>query len=225
MTLKKIAITVALMFLSILYVQTQIHVKGTVFAFESIPIVNANIINKNSGESVKTNNNGEFTLVCESKNKLIISAEGFSNKKYRVKSKNKNAIIFLDLSNEPKAAELAISNGHILKPIEFSKLVEKNALKNDFSRYESAVHIIQNRYPGIKIENNEIIIRGKKSFTQSSAALIEIDGVILNFDALESISTTTIKSIKILTSSMSGMYGSRGANGVVIIKTKEGAKK
>ncbi|BAX82314.1 carboxypeptidase-like regulatory domain-containing protein [Labilibaculum antarcticum] len=222
---KKIILTITFIFASILYLHAQINVKGTVLAFESIPIVNANIVIQNSGESVKTNNKGEFTLVCKSKNKLIVTAKGFKDKKYKIKSKDKKTVIFLELSNEPKAAEIAIANGHILKMTDFLKLVEKNAKKNDFSSYDNVLQIIKAKYPGVKIENNEITIRGVKSLKKSSAAIIEIDGSILDFNALESIPTATIASIDILTPSMSGMYGSRGANGVVVIKTKQGTKK
>lgn len=225
MKFKNLIVTIAFMFASILYLHAQINVKGTVLAFESIPIANAIIAIQNSGESVKTNNEGEFTLVCESKSKLIVTAKGFKDKKYKINDKNKEIFIFLDLSNEPKSAEIAIANGHILKMTEFSELVEKRKKKNDFSSYENALQIIQAKYSGVKIIDNEIIIRGEKSLTQSNAALIEIDGVIIDFAALEAIPTSNIASINILTSTMSGMYGSRGANGVVVIKTKKGEKK
>lgn len=225
MKTKRIIVTITFLFVSILYLQAQIRVQGTVLAFETIPVVNANVVIQGSEESVKTNSKGEFTLVCELKNKITITAEGFSKKKCKIKSKNKELVVFLDLSKEPKAAEMAISNGHILKIEEFSELVKKSANKNDYSNYDNAIQIIKSKYPGVKIESSGIIIRGKKSLTTSSAALIDIDGIIMDFDALETIPTSTITSVNILSPTMSAMYGARGANGVVVIKTKQALKK
>ena len=224
MKTKKVFVTFLFLFASILYSQAQIRVQGTVLAFEKIPVVNANVENLNNGDSVKTNERGEFTIVCEAKNKLQITAEGFGKARCKIKSKNKKLMIYLDLSKETKSAEMAISTGHILKIAEFSDLVKKSTNKNDFSNYDNAIQIIKAKYPGVKIESNGIIIRGKKSLVSSSAALIEIDGVIMDFDALETIPTATITSVNVLSSTMSGMYGARGANGVVVVKTKQTVK-
>lgn len=198
------------------------QIKGTVLVFESIPIVEANINVLGTSNNVKTNDLGEFTIVCQVKDKLVITADGFNEKKCKIKSDKRELVVFLNLSNDVKAAEIAISKGHIKNMQEFSKLVDENSNIVDFSNYESALQIIKAKYSGVSIENDGVVIRGKKSLQGSSNALIEVDGIILDFNALTTIPTSTIKSLNILSSSSSGSYGSRGANGVVVIKTKEG---
>ncbi|MBT6765191.1 MAG: TonB-dependent receptor plug domain-containing protein, partial [Prolixibacteraceae bacterium] len=60
------------------------------------------------------------------------------------------------------------------------------------------------------------------SFNSSSAALIVLDGVISDASILNTISPIEVKSIDVLKDGGAAIYGSRGANGVVIIETKKG---
>ena len=56
--------------------------------------------------------------------------------------------------------------------------------------------------------------------TLSSAALIVVDGLIMDSSALGVISPIQVKSVDIIKDGSAAIYGSRGANGVVIITTK-----
>ncbi len=75
------------------------------------------------------------------------------------------------------------------------------------------------------IQNNEIIIRGTKSINSSNAALIVIDGMTTDTNGLLMLSPNDVQSIDVLKDASSSIYGSRGANGVVIIETKNGGGK
>lgn len=216
----KIVFLVIFIFSSIFCARAQNLIKGKVLVYESIPVINATVTVLNSDETVATNDYGEFEITCELKDKIQITANGFGKKKVKIKNLKKK-IIYLNLSKDSKAAEIAISHRHILNIEEFSKLVEKEANKSDFSTYSDAIQILESKYSNVQVLGDGIIIRGKKSLQGSSYALIEIDGVTVGYDALAAVPTATIQSIKILTSSNAGMYGSRGANGVVIVKTKK----
>jgi TonB-dependent SusC/RagA subfamily outer membrane receptor len=74
----------------------------------------------------------------------------------------------------------------------------------------------------VQIVNGEIIIRGKNSLNSSSAALIVVDGVPSDYNVLNSIPPVQVKSINVIKDGSSAIYGSRGANGVVLIETKKG---
>ena len=82
--------------------------------------------------------------------------------------------------------------------------------------------LILNSSSSITLINGDFIIRGPGSLQGSSAALIVIDGIDVNKSQLSSLSPYDVKSIDILKGSSASIYGSRGANGVVLITTKRG---
>ncbi|MFP3593110.1 SusC/RagA family TonB-linked outer membrane protein [Chryseobacterium sp. SIMBA_038] len=97
----------------------------------------------------------------------------------------------------------------------------------------SAAEAIQGRIAGVQITASEgspgaeveIKVRGGTSITQSNAPLYIVDGIQMD-NALSIISPKEIESIEVLKDAAStSIYGSRGANGVVIITTKGGRKK
>jgi TonB-dependent SusC/RagA subfamily outer membrane receptor len=69
--------------------------------------------------------------------------------------------------------------------------------------------------PGVEVNGSRITIRGAASFYGSTEPLIVVDGIIVS--SLEGISPQSVKSIEILKDSSSSIYGSRGANGVILI--------
>ena len=108
---------------------------------------------------------------------------------------------------------------------EKNKLYAISTLKDgdiDFSLYHDMFELIRGRFPGVSIQNGEIIIRGIKSINSSNAALIVIDGMVMDNSALSILSPNDVASIDVLKDAASSIYGSRGANGVVIITTKRG---
>lgn len=90
---------------------------------------------------------------------------------------------------------------------------------------------LQGQLPGVTINNNtseigvspQIRVRGIGSISASSSPLIVIDGYPVA-DGLSMINQSDIKSIEVLKDAASAaIYGSRAANGVILITTKEGA--
>ena len=84
------------------------------------------------------------------------------------------------------------------------------------------IDLIVNSSPSIIISSGAILIRGASSLNGSSAALIVIDGVDASMSQLSTLSPLNVKSVDILKGGSAAIYGTRGANGVVIITTKRG---
>ena len=80
--------------------------------------------------------------------------------------------------------------------------------------------LISGRFAGVQIINNEIIIRGRSTFIASNAALIIIDGIQSTEEYLFDLPPQDVQSINILKDGSAAIYGSRGANGVVLVETK-----
>lgn len=214
---------IAMLCVSNLFAQNR-EVTGCIVVFETIPVVNAKITLKSSKKIVTTNEMGEFTLSCNSKDKLLIIAEGFQSKKIKINTKKTSPILVnLELSKNSEASQIAVYKGHILKVEEFDKLVKKYSKDNGYGRYSTVLEIIKCEFPTLQYVNGEIIMRGIKSITGNNAAKISVDGVIMGGSILESLTSNDIVSIRLLQGSQAAIHGIRGANGVVEIKTKQGS--
>lgn len=88
--------------------------------------------------------------------------------------------------------------------------------------YSNIYDMIRGKIPGVIVNGTSIIIRGTNTINLSSEALLVVDGQIVK--ELSFISPTEVKSIDVLKGSDATIYGSRGANGVVLITLKKGIK-
>ena len=86
--------------------------------------------------------------------------------------------------------------------------------------YDNVFDVIKGRFAGVEVDNNAVIIRGSNSFHGSNEALYVVDGFI--FSSIDWVIPCEIRSISILKDASAATYGSRGANGVVIIELIKG---
>jgi TonB-linked SusC/RagA family outer membrane protein len=95
---------------------------------------------------------------------------------------------------------------------------------------QNALQALQGKAAGIDITSNErpgevgkVLIRGIRSLNASSDPLYVLDGVPLNVGSISAVNPNDIENIDVLKdASATAIYGSRGANGVVLITTKKG---
>ena len=84
----------------------------------------------------------------------------------------------------------------------------------------AGVDITSNQRPG---ETGSITIRGIRSLNASQSPLYVVDGMVVQSGGIDNINPNDIESIDILKdASATAVYGSRGANGVVLVTTKKG---
>jgi len=195
---------------------------GRVFTFDSIPLIGANVMAKSSKQVVKTDIQGNFYISCNADDVLKVTANGFTTEKVKLEPKIKLVIVNLKLKPGEKNREIAIGYGYVKDVDKLNAVSNLNSRDMDFSQYSNMYELIRGRFAGVQIINGEIIIRGANSINSSSAALIVVDGVPSNGSVLNSIPPVQVKSINIIKDGSSAIYGSRGANGVVLIETKRG---
>jgi len=195
---------------------------GRIYTFDSIPLLNANIWVKSTKQVVKSDTLGNFYAACNFNDVLKISANGFTTEKVKLDEKIKLVVVNLKLKPGTKNREIAIGYGHVLDSDKLNAVANLNSDDLDFSQYSNMYELIQGRFAGVQIENGDIIIRGRNSLLGSSAALIVLDGTPVNSGVLFSLPPIQVKSINIIKDGSSAIYGSRGANGVVLIETKRG---
>ena len=131
-------------------------------------------------------------------------------------------VINLVFLNTRRNREMAVGYGYINEEdltYAVSKLEQEN---NDFCHYSDIYELIRGRFAGVEVENGQVIIRGSRSFYGSNEALYVVDGMIVN--SINWISPCEVNSIDVIKDSGASAYGSRGANGVVIIDLKKGAR-
>ncbi len=203
------------------YAQDRI-LQGIVTTFDSIPLTGASIKVKSNKQVVLTDSVGNFSLTCSDEDIIWVKAKGFYTQKAKLTSNIKFAAINLKIKTGEKNIEYALGYGNVSERDKLYALVNLTNDKVDFSTYLNMYDLIHGRFPGVEIDNGEIIIRGKKSIMGSSAALIILDGIQVDSNVLSSLSTSQVKSIDIIKDGGAAVYGSRGANGVVIIETKRG---
>ena len=220
--MKKTGIILFLVFVSNLNYAQEHFVQGVVHVFENVPLIGAEIKVKSTKQSVKTDSSGHFIVSCYSEDKLKIKAKGFYWQNVKIDKNTKFVAVNLKLKPGEQNLENAIGYGYISDKDKTTAVSTVNPDHTTYSRYSDIYDLIISQFAGVQITNGEIIIRGPSSFQGSSAALIVVDGVISDSEVLRTISPIDVKSISVIKDGSSAIYGSRGANGVLIIETRKG---
>lgn len=229
--MKLIKLTLILFILSTVTVLGQKYIKGKVTDSNGIPIPLVNVIIKGTGKGTVTNMDGLYKLDnLKPANVLVFSFIGYQNKE--VKVLNSEEINVSLVSDATQLDEIVLIGYDAVKKKDLTGSVSKIKVE-DIARTATVNfdQALAGRAAGVKVTSNDgtpgnaldIVIRGGNSITGSNAPLYVVDGIPFeNFDPA-SISTNDIKSFDILKdASATAIYGSRGANGVIIINTKGG---
>ena len=211
-------------------------------------IPGANILIKGTTRGTNTDAEGTFTITMGATGTLIISSVGYSSKEVEVTSAVSNVNVNLEpdvrnlgevvvtalgISKEQKTLSYATQ---MINTDNFSKARELN-VANSLSGRVAGLDIVRSS-SGVG-GSSRVVLRGDRSITGNNQALIVVDGVPIdnsNFspgnanggrdasDGLSSINPDDIESINVLRgASATALYGSRAANGALLITTKKGA--
>jgi len=206
----------------------QRQIKGTVKDEKGEAIIGATIIVKGTTTGTTTDIDGNFTLNLPAAAKtLLVSFVGMEKKEVDVKNNNFN-VVLTDNSialNEVVAIGYGTQRKKDLTGSVSS--VSEKALRD--IPVSSAAEAITGKLPGVQVTTTEgspdaqikIRVRGGGSITQSNTPLYIVDGFPM--DDISNIAPSEIQTIDVLKdASSTAIYGSRGANGVIIVTTKAG---
>lgn len=214
---------------SISFSQQKIIANGTVMTEKDVPLSGVSVNVKGSSVGTITNTEGKFTLDVEKGVTLVFSFVGYETKEIKVE---KESIGNVQISSTASSLGEVVVIGYgtqrksdltgsisQVKSSEINSYPSTNALQA-LSGRTTGVQVLQNTgAPGAPIS---VRIRGTNSIQGSNEPLYVIDGFPTT-GALQDINNTDIESIEILKdASATAIYGSRGANGVVIITTNHG---
>jgi TonB-dependent SusC/RagA subfamily outer membrane receptor len=80
--------------------------------------------------------------------------------------------------------------------------------------------MIKAKAPGVTMMGGQFLIRGVSSISKNNGALIVVNDMATDINALRSMPVQNVKSINVLKGAAASIYGSRGGNGVIIVTLK-----
>ena len=228
---KRLMTFIACLFLSIGMALAQTQVSGTVTSSEDgSPVIGASIKVVGTNTGTVTNIDGNFSLNVSANAKLEVSYIGMVTKTVKAA---KNMKIVLDPDNQSLDEVMVVAYGTAKKSaFTGSAAVVKS---DDIAKVQvsNPVDALVGKVSGVQLYNNSgqpgvttpsINIRGVGSINAGTSPLVIVDGAPYDGD-LNSISNQDIESMTVLKDAASAaLYGARGANGVILITTKNASK-
>jgi len=225
----------------------QITVTGIITDEQGVALPGATINEKGTKNSTMSDMNGSFTITVASEQSiLVVSFFGFENQEITVGNQTQINIM-MKPTMENLDEVVVVGYGVQKKSDVTGSLVSVGADELASRPVKNAVEAMQGKAAGVDITSNErpgtvgsINIRGVRSLTASNSPLYVVDGIPLitgnikaanstnsanevTMGGIDNLNPNDIESIDILKdASATAIYGSRGANGVVLITTKKG---
>ena len=227
---KRIVLFMTCLFVMIGLATAQTRVQGVVLSQEdNEPIVGASILVKGTTIGTVTDMDGRFTLtgIPSSARTLVISYVGMKTQEVAIRS---NVRVTLSTDAEVLDDVIVVAYGTAKKSSFTGSAANVDNKKLEMRPITSVTNGLEGQATGVLMTSASgqpgstggIRIRGYGSINASSAPLYVVDGI--PFDgSLSSINPSDIESMTILKDASAGaLYGARGANGVVMITTKQG---
>ncbi|REE82125.1 TonB-linked SusC/RagA family outer membrane protein [Lutibacter oceani] len=212
-----------------LYAQGGSTISGVVTEASGGPLPGVNILEKGTNNGASTDFDGNFTIKVSNSNAiLVISYLGFETQEINVAGKTSLNVV-LKANLEALDEIVVIGYGSTRKSDLTGSVVSVGGDDLKKQSVSNVAEALQGRMAGVQVTSSEgspdaeikIRIRGGGSLTQDSSPLIIVDGFPVN--SMSDVSPADIENITVLKdASSTAIYGSRGANGVIIITTKSG---
>ena len=198
-------------------------IKGTIVDGGNNPVPGASVIVKGTTRGTTTDINGRFVMDVKEGTTLEIVSLGYVTRAYKVGSEN---VIYIVLEEDSMLLDETVVVGYGTQVKASITGSVANVTNKDLitTKAISVANTVVGKLPGLRAVQRsgapgedmpEIDIRGFGS------ALIIVDGVERSFAKLD---PNDVESISILKDASAAVYGSKGANGVILVTTKKGAE-
>lgn len=223
---RMLTLCVMIVILNNLYSQKEV-VRGVVYAGENEPVIGATIQVLGTSTGTVSDLDGIFSISCEPQSRLQVSCIGYRTQIVEVAGKKHLDILLIE---DTKMIDEIVVVGYgvqrksdltgALSSVKVADAVKAMPVSN-------VTDALQGRLSGVSIISSSgapnssatIRVRGVNSFSADTGPLVVIDGFIGG--GLSSLNPSDIMSIEVLKdASAAAVYGSRGANGVILVTTK-----
>lgn len=216
-------------------------IKGKVTDDKSNPVNNASVVVKGATTGVNTDSEGNFTInVPASTRTLVISSLNFASQEVSIA--NRTSVTVALQTTEQNLQEVVVVGYGTKKKVDLTgSIATVKSAEIENRPFTSVDRALQGKVAGLQSvaasgqpgAAQAILIRGVSSISASNAPLWVIDGVPVNTGDASRLQTTAnllstlnpndIESISVLKDAASqSIYGSRAANGVIVVTTKKG---
>ena len=211
-------------------VQQSKRVSGRVVDADG-PLIGATVLEKGTSNGAVTDLDGNFSLDVQPGATLVVSYVGYITQEIRVGNQS-NFNFVLEAEGGNLNEVVVIGYGTQRREAVTGSVANVNGEKLNQIAATNAAQALQGRVAGVLMTQTsskpgsemQIRIRGQRSLSASNDPLIVLDGIPF-MGQLSDINPTDIKSLDILKdASATAIYGSRGANGVIIITTVKGTQ-
>ena len=209
------------------------------------PLLGVNIVEKGTANGVASDFDGNYSIdVADTNAVLVFTSLGYQSKEISV-GNNGNIDVSLELGANQLDEFVVVAYGKKKKRNLTGSVVSVGGEDIDQTNLQDPISILQGRAAGVQVVSNSgapgggmsITVRGNSSLNSGNSPLYVVDGVPIESSSLSSLNGTEnfglnpladinpndIESIEILKDAAStAIYGSRAANGVVMITTKRG---
>ena len=224
-----------LMFLALMAICTsgvfaQKQVSGTVVDAAGESVIGASVMVKGTSTGTITDFDGKYSLNNVPENaSLVFSYVGFRNQTLAVAGKSQINVT-LEEDRQLLDEVVVVGYGVQKKSDVTGALAHMDSKELTAMPVTDALQAMQGKAAGVDITNSQrpgqvgsITVRGQRSISAENGPLYVVDGMIIQNGGIENINPADIESIEVLKdASSTAVYGSRGANGVVLVTTKKG---
>lgn len=201
---------------------------GIVLDESSVPIVGASVLVKGTKSGTVTDLDGKFGLEVPANGELIISYLGYRTVTVPVSNQTRITVVLSE--NVESIDEVVVIGYGTVRRGDLTGAVSsvnvENMTKAPVASFDQA---LAGRISGVQVTSadgqpgrtSDIVIRGASSLTQNISPIYVVDGFVLEDFDPSSISPQDIESINVLKdASSTAIYGAKGANGVIVVTTK-----
>ncbi|MDE5726585.1 MAG: TonB-dependent receptor, partial [Duncaniella sp.] len=228
---RRLLLVVAVFTLGVAAQAQNLNVSGNVVDENDDPVIGASVLIGGTSQGVATDIDGNFSLKnVPSKGELVVSFVGYNTQTVKVEGRT-NINIKLSLDSEMLDEVVVVGYGTQKKSDVTGALSHVGSKELQSRPVSNAFEALQGKAAGVDITTSErpgtvgeVRIRGERSLKAGNTPLYVVDGVpLLSGSGIETLNPRDIESVDILKdASATAIYGSRGANGVILITTKSG---
>ena len=228
--LRPFVLFMALFLMNVSWAFAQLTVTGRVQSKSGEPLIGVNVVEKGTTNGTVTDLDGNYSLRTEKGKTLVFSYIGFLTQENVVKGARMNITLLED--TETLDEVVVIGYGSMQRKDVTSSITSVKAEDLNVGVVTSPAQMLQGKVPGLTVANTSdpngsasISLRGASSLRAGEAMepYYVIDGV--PGASLSLIAPDDIESIDVLRdASATAIYGSKAANGVIIVTTKKGKK-
>ena len=223
---------VVLLFLETVNAQGHL-ISGTIVDAQGVSLPGVTVLEQDSANGVVSDLDGNYILTTSSSSAtLVFSYIGFETKIIAIANKRYLDVILSESAEALEEVQVVafqkqrknsvIGSINTIKPAELNQ-PNSNLTASLAGRISGVISYQRSGEPGA--DNAEFFVRGVTSFGYSNSPLILIDGLEVTTNDLARIEPDNIASFSVMKdATATSLYGARGANGVILVTTKEGKK-